>query len=43
MRPSHDEVGEVANSKRPNFTVMTFESLNVLELNRRILALPKHG
>ena len=42
MRPSHDEIREVADSECPNFTMVTFKPLDVLKLNHLILTLREH-
>jgi hypothetical protein len=34
VRPCHDEIGEIADSERPNFAVVAFKLLDVLKLNR---------
>ena len=43
VRPSHDEIGEIADSECPNFTVVTLKLLDVLKLNYSVLTLREHS
>jgi hypothetical protein len=43
VRPSHDEIGEIADGECPNFTVVTVKLLDVLKLNYSVLTLREHS